>query len=138
MTQTYVGMGVKRKAWFTVEAMACPWSGCSVSGPGCLAFCRGCSSETCSESKVQFPLPFGSEQLIPCWLQSVWGLEGGEKEAERERPAASKRHIHRRDEQGKGSRWGEERGRERVGGGRQSGRGRIERGKWKGRMEGEN
>lgn len=26
---------------------------------------------------MQFPVPFGSEQLTPCWLQSMWGLREG-------------------------------------------------------------
>ena len=56
-----------------------------MSEPGCLAFCRGCSTETCSESKAPFPVPFSSEQLILCWLQSMRGLEGGGREAEWER-----------------------------------------------------
>jgi hypothetical protein len=96
VTQTYSRKGGWRgKFGSPATAIASPCSGCLVSEPMCLVFSRGGSTETCSESKVQFPIPFGSEQLIPCWYQSGKGaLREGEREAESGDSCQQEKHRH--------------------------------------------
>ena len=60
-----------------------------------------------------FPVPVSSEQLIPCWLQSMWGLERVERGAESgTEPAARKRHTHNLCRMSDGWRMGRGKGRE--------------------------
>lgn len=87
-------------ACFPVQPQLVPEAAVPRLSPPWLAFSRGCSTETHSESKVQFSVPLSCGAAHPLLALEHVGARRGERGTQSGRePAAGKGHTHSRDVQ---------------------------------------